>query len=114
MKRTLPSRWLAAIAIPIVLGSPRIGWACAVCSAGREDENRLAFLLTTIFLTVLPPVIVGGVVWWLRGRVRQMEAAAKPAISRRLQDGWTSGPAVARSPSSFRRVAGFAAWRSRR
>jgi hypothetical protein len=77
VKRFKPSRWFAGSAIPIVLGSPQISWACAVCSAGREDENRLAFILTTIFLTALPLSLVGGVVWWLRGRARQMEATTE-------------------------------------
>ena len=98
MKRIELSRWLVGIAIPIVLGFPRIGWACAVCSAGREDESRLAFLLSTVFLTTLPLLIIGGVIWWLRGRVRQLEAAAKPAISRRWESKATSAPAVPRQP----------------
>ena len=59
------------------MGSPQIAWACAVCTSGREDENRLAFIVTTAFLTFLPLVLVGSIVGWLRARARQLEAAAQ-------------------------------------
>ena len=52
--------------------------ACAVCTAGREDETQLAFLLTTLFLSVLPLAIVGGAVWWLVRRSRRMAQQAGP------------------------------------
>ena len=76
---------LALLALPLLL--PRLASACAVCSAGRDDETRLAFLLTTLFLSVLPLGIVGGAVWWLVRRSRQLarESVALPpstAVSR--------------------------------
>jgi hypothetical protein len=70
---------LAVLALPLLL--PRLASACAVCSAGRDDETRLAFLLTTLFLSVLPLGIVGGAVWWLVRRSRQLarESGSLPA-----------------------------------
>ncbi|HEY5656767.1 MAG TPA: hypothetical protein VIY27_03170 [Myxococcota bacterium] len=65
------ARWLAATFALAVLASPRIGWACSVCSAGRDEANRVAFIATTAFMTFLPLLMIGGVVWWLVRRVRQ-------------------------------------------
>lgn len=49
---------------------PEGALACAVCGGGGSEETRDAFLLTTLFLSVLPPAIVGGVVWWIWRRAR--------------------------------------------
>lgn len=60
---------------------PELASACPVCTAGREEENRQAFLVTTLFLSLLPLSMVGGLVWWLRRRARQaaaLEAALRP------------------------------------
>lgn len=54
--------WLAAAA---ALASPAPVLACAVCFAG-EERTRTAFLATTIALSVLPFLLVGGVAWLLR------------------------------------------------
>jgi hypothetical protein len=62
----------------LVLWSPQIGWACSVCFSG-QDETREAFTLTTIFLTLLPLLGIGGAVGWLWRRARQLEQAS-PAV----------------------------------
>lgn len=66
--------WLAAAGAALFAAAPRVALACSVCSAGRDDETRVAFLATTGLLTALPFVLVGGLVWWLRRR-----AQASPA-----------------------------------
>jgi hypothetical protein len=53
---------------------PGIGAACSVCMTGRDDETRLAFELMTAFMTVMPFILAGGVFYWLRGRMRELEA----------------------------------------
>ena len=68
--------WCAIVAL--LVQAPRVAAACAVCSAGREDETRLAFLLTTILLSVLPPLAVGGTVWWIVRRARTLETSRVP------------------------------------
>jgi hypothetical protein len=74
------SRQAASCAtIALIVQAPRVAAACAVCSAGREDETRLAFLLTTILLSVLPPLAVGGTVWWIARRARTLETSRVPA-----------------------------------
>ncbi len=58
---------------------PGVGEACSQCLSGRSDETKLAYILTTVFLSILPPAIVGGAVWWLVRRVRLQERAREAA-----------------------------------
>ncbi len=51
--------------------------ACSVCF-DANGERRLAFLGTTVFLTLTPLAFVFAVVWWLRRRARAL-AAVPPA-----------------------------------
>jgi len=66
----------ATAAALALLAAPGIAEACSVCSAGRDDESRTAFILTTAFLTLLPLALVGGMAWWLRRRTRQVSSWA--------------------------------------
>jgi hypothetical protein len=75
LTRRVASFALLALAVQ----APRVASACAVCSAGREDETRLAFLLTTILLSVLPPLAVGVTVWWIVRRARSLQSPRPPA-----------------------------------
>ncbi len=50
--------------------------ACPSCASPLE-ENRQAFVDTTIFLTVVPLTLIGGLIWWIRRRVRAMDDAAE-------------------------------------
>lgn len=66
-----------ALALGLVaLGAaPRIAEACAVCSAGREEATRTAFVVATAGMTALPFILVGGLVWFLRRRFIEAEKA---------------------------------------
>ena len=66
---------LGGLAAVWLLVPPRVAQACAVCSSGREDEVQFAFIATTVFLSVLPLGMLGGAVWWLRKRLRELEAS---------------------------------------
>ena len=70
----LASRPLSAVLAMGLVVAPRISEACAVCMTGREDENRIAFELMTAFMTIIPFLLVGGIFWWLRGRLKELEA----------------------------------------
>ncbi len=56
-----------------------VAYACPSCASPLE-ENRQAFVDTTIFLTVVPLLMIGGFVWWIRRKTRQMEEAPEIAI----------------------------------
>ena len=64
---------IAAIALALaVLLAPQAADACSVCFSGR-DQARVAFIVTTGFMTALPLLLVGGFVFWLRSRSREVE-----------------------------------------
>jgi hypothetical protein len=62
------------------LALPRIAPACAVCFSGR-DESRFAYVFTTVLLSALPLVALGGFFAWARWRTRALarEAQQPPA-----------------------------------
>lgn len=67
-----PRRLGLLLALGLTVAAPSVAHACPVCFDPR-DENRIAFLITTAFLSVLPLAMVGGLALWLRGRWRQAE-----------------------------------------
>ena len=77
MTLTLRAR-IAGLGAALCLGAPELAQACSVCTSGAEDANRLAFILTTIFLSTLPLLMLGTVIWWLWRRTRQLERDAAP------------------------------------
>ena len=98
----MTARARAAVAVLIasgvvfaLVGAPRLALACAVCSAGREDENQTAFLISTIFMSLLPLAALGTLVFVLWRRFQKLEQtdAAGVAASDRV------APAVA-SPAT--------------
>ena len=73
-RRTVPPALTALLAL-VLAWAPRAAEACSVCMGGREDENQAAFIATTVFLSVLPLALIGGIVFWLRRRLREIETA---------------------------------------
>lgn len=51
---------------------PAVAYACPVCFDANE-ANRTAFIATTVFLSLLPLSMIGGVVLWIRSAVREQE-----------------------------------------
>ena len=82
---------LAALAVAILTIAPDVARACSVCSAGRDDETRAAFIATTIALSVLPLALIGGFVWWIRRRVRAIE---EPSADRSWSASMRPGAAI--------------------
>lgn len=82
---------LSGIVVLAALLAPELAGACAVCSAGREEENRFAFLMMTLFMSVTPLLLIGGLVYWIRSRVLAQESreaiAAGLAQEAEAQDG---------------------------
>ena len=50
---------------------PDVAHACPVCFDAR-DENREAFLATTVFLSLFPLGMVAGVGMWIRKRSAEL------------------------------------------
>ena len=48
-------------------------WACAVCVGGNE-ENRQAFIFTTVLLTLIPLIVIGSLVRWAQRRSEERDA----------------------------------------
>ncbi len=63
--------WVAYAAV-LVASLADSAAACPSCASPLE-ENRQAFVDTTIFLSLLPLTLIGGLVWWIRRRTRAME-----------------------------------------
>lgn len=74
---------LAGFAAALIVTSPALAEACAVCGAARSEASRDAFIATTVFMTLLPLLAIGGVVLWLRRRARRLaEPSVAPAEDR--------------------------------
>lgn len=72
-------RWVALVVVAVALLTPEVALACPVCFDPR-DENRFAFLGTTIFLSLLPLGMVGAMVTWVRQRSRKLDQDEKTPV----------------------------------
>jgi hypothetical protein len=64
---------LAATALALLPAQQAL--ASAVCFSGR-DESRVAYLLTTLFMTAIPiAALAAGIVWVVRKAARQHDAS---------------------------------------
>lgn len=71
---------VAALALTLLAVLPDVASACPVCFDAR-DENRQAFLATTVFLSLFPLGMVATVGLWVRKRSRELDrqdAAERP------------------------------------
>lgn len=54
---------LGFFAFLLTVSSSNLAQACAVCFSSTE-ESRVAFYITTVFLTMLPVImLIGGAIW---------------------------------------------------
>jgi len=81
-------RGLLAASTAALLAAPRVAAACSVCMSGREGESQLAFILTTIFMSVLPLGMIGGVILYVWHRVRERERRAEQPDAVAASHGW--------------------------
>lgn len=74
--------WAAGVVIAVTWAAD-LAYACPSCASPLE-ENRQAFVDTTVFLTVVPLMMMGGFVWWLRRRIRALEDVPEITVSKSL------------------------------
>ena len=86
------SSWTAAVAVVALVHLPVVSRACAVCTAGRDEENAFAFLMTTIFMSIMPLAAIGTLVFVLWRRMQKLEAEREEAAA--------SAPAATPQPES--------------
>lgn len=77
------ARVTVALAVVALAWAADLAYACPSCASPLE-ENRQAFVDTTIFLTVVPLLMMGGFVWWLRRKVRERDDAPEIAVPETL------------------------------
>ena len=70
----------APLVVFALLAAPSVSHACSMCMATRTRENQLAFIWTTVFLSVTPLIAIGGIALWLRRKIRQADELARPAF----------------------------------
>ena len=87
-------RMLAPLALAIVVATPRLAAACAVCLGGTGGGTQRAFAIGSLFLSVLPLAVIGGAVLYLRHRAKAIE---REASARRVA---TPSGLVSRTASS--------------
>jgi hypothetical protein len=47
--------------------------ACPVCFSAKGEANRVAFVVTTCFMSALPLSMIGAFIWWAARRLRESE-----------------------------------------
>jgi len=77
------ARTCAAVSMVTVAWAADLARACPSCASPLE-ENRQAFVDTTIFLTVVPLMMFGGFIWWLRRKTREIERAPEIPVRESL------------------------------
>ena len=84
MSRLARACWAAgAVVLAWLSWAADLAYACPSCASPLE-ENRQAFVDTTIFLTVVPLMMIGGFIWWLRRRVRAMHESTEIPVPETL------------------------------
>ena len=63
---------IVLLALGLLLVLPDVVFACPVCF-DASDENRQAFLATTVFLSLLPLGMVAGAGLWIRKRSKDLD-----------------------------------------
>ena len=63
----------ATLAVVLATLSAQPALACAVCFSGR-DESRVAYLLTTIFMTSLPILALAAGIYWVVKKATSTDA----------------------------------------
>lgn len=65
---------MAALGVALAMSVSQSALACSVCFSAKNEENQIAYLATTGFLTFLPLFFAAGVMLWIRRRAQEADA----------------------------------------
>jgi hypothetical protein len=71
---------LAAFVTALAL--PALASACDNCLAAQDDAVQAAFAIASVFLSLTPLGLIGGLVWWLRRRSHKLRAEEAAGVIR--------------------------------
>lgn len=77
-------RLFLSLSLLYVFTFPSVVSACAVCFGG-EDDNRQAFIDTTVILTFAPLILIGCFIWLMVRRIRSVEAQRQEDLAKDRQ-----------------------------
>ncbi len=78
--------------------TPALALACPVCF-GADEANRDAFLATTVFMSLFPLAMIGGLLAFLAKRAREADLEAAGARTEPRDVASTERPASAAPPA---------------
>lgn len=81
---------------------PGVAWACPMCLASRDSATQIAFLLTTVLLSALPVLMIGGGIVWLARRAHAMDLEEREQAAQALPE----EPAAVAQPEPTEPAAG--------
>jgi hypothetical protein len=76
---TTPSK---AALLALVLALPYDAAACPLCIAAQDESVQVAYIAATAFMTFLPFSLIGGLIYWLRRRARQLALEEEAGVIR--------------------------------
>lgn len=65
---------IAVLAFAAFMLVPKSALACSVCFSAKEG-TQTAFIVTTVFMSLLPLGLIGGLIFWLRSKAKDLAAA---------------------------------------
>ncbi len=66
-------RATSAALVAVVMSLPSVVYACPVCFSAQNEDNRVAFIVSTMFLTLLPLGMLTAGLWWAWRKLRQQD-----------------------------------------
>ena len=89
---TRTHRVMVGIGAALLALLPALALACPVCGGGGDSpRSQAAFFNTTILLSLLPLGMIGGGVWWLRGKAQDGEFEERDAFPKADSEGDDEG-----------------------
>ncbi len=62
----------AVLGLVLLVALTGAAQACPLCIAAQDKSVQVAYMIASAFMTFLPLGLVGGLIYWLRRRARQL------------------------------------------